>query len=262
MDWLNLIKRAASVLAGPAAPPSNSRHQPVGSGHDNEVQVTIDGLPHLFRDEGTHIVHFVAQFDKRLVRTPFGDKLLPDVVPRWHMHQKFHGKQLEDAVSDVIRVSEASPSAPPGIKRDARGSTGASAPAAVSDVREAEGTAGPRDRPVQRHSSSAVEVGRLTFWGELEFPSRKKRDSRAPETYTSFAVKLDTPAGEKVLQGEGLKDAISEARCQLGDKVAVRRLHKVKVPAFDHKSGRPIHDRATGEQKQWDKWVWQIDLIH
>ncbi|SDD57711.1 hypothetical protein SAMN05216345_111112 [Cupriavidus sp. YR651] len=99
----------------------------------------------------------------------------------------------------------------------------------------------------------------MLAWGEMEFPNRK---AGGKPTYTSFAVKLETSTGERTLQGEGLKDVLASTGCKIGDRVAVKRLHKEKVPAFDKKTGRPLMDRDTGLQKLWDRWVWQINLVH
>lgn len=68
-------------------------------------------------------------------------------------------------------------------------------------------------------------------------------------------------SGVETLQGEGLKDAISEAGCKVGDAVEVKRLRKIKVPAFDEKSGDPVLDEH-GNQKVYDKWLWSISVAH
>ncbi|MFP4854261.1 hypothetical protein [Paraburkholderia sp. BR14264] len=66
---------------------------------------------------------------------------------------------------------------------------------------------------------------------------------------------IDTTTGERTLQGEGLKDAIAECHCVVGDVVSVRRLRKTKVPAF-RSDGSPV--MVEGKQVMWDKWLWSI----
>jgi len=105
--------------------------------------------------------------------------------------------------------------------------------------------------------SRATYHGRIKSWGEERFPDRK----RPGKSYKNFALKLEMASGMETLQGEGLKDAISEAGCKLGDAVEVKRLRKIKVPAFDEKSGDPVLDE-NGNQKVHDKWLWSISVAH
>jgi hypothetical protein len=84
MSFLNVFKQMADALAEKSSnAPGNARKIVVGTGAENEYQIVIDGIPHLFRDEGDHVVHFVAVFDSGIQNTAFGHKVLPDVVPRW-----------------------------------------------------------------------------------------------------------------------------------------------------------------------------------
>ncbi|CAG2159712.1 hypothetical protein [Cupriavidus numazuensis] len=268
MNWLiNTIQRAASVLFAPSVSQRAPKATVVGADPAKERQVVIAGIPHLFRDEDDHVAHFIAAFDHRVVATPYGDKLLPEVVPRWRPNGVHDGATVQEvaaraildaAVPQTSRVAKALAAsdvsvASVGRKPRAVPTTSLPQPASEEPV-------SPSKRA--RAERSSYDVGTLTYWGELEFPRRVAPGSREPETYKSFALKLDTPQGEKTLQGEGLKDAIAEARCKLGDRIAVKRLHKIKVAAFDQISGQPIMDRKTGEQKYWDKWVWKINLIH
>ena len=111
--------------------------------------------------------------------------------------------------------------------------------------------------PARRASNGAAYRGKITFWGEAEFPDRK----RIGRSYQSFALKLEMATGTETLQGEGLKDAIAESGCQLGDWVEVRRLEKVKVQAFHGRSGEPKLDDY-GQPILWDKWLWSITCSH
>ena len=63
----------------------------VGAGGNNETQMTISGEPHLFRDEGDRVAHFVALFESRLTETPFGPKLLPALIPHWSLKAVHEG---------------------------------------------------------------------------------------------------------------------------------------------------------------------------
>jgi hypothetical protein len=103
-------------------------------------------------------------------------------------------------------------------------------------------------------SRSSVVEGRITGWGEETFPNR--RPGKQSRTYRSFALRLDAREGERVLQGEGLKEAISDCGCCVGDVVTVKRLRKIKVPAFRKEDGEPIF--KNGQQVMWDKWLWSI----
>ncbi|WP_354678605.1 hypothetical protein [Cupriavidus plantarum] len=261
MSLLDLIKQAAAAFAGARTDPhesddGNAAAISVGTGADNEFHMQIDGIPHLFRDEGDRVVHFVAEFDRRIHHTAFGNKLLPDVVPRWSKVRTYDqpGVTPQKVAEDVVRDARQQSIKP--AHKGARPETQADAARVEQTVAE------PQAKPrTAEASSSNYTVGTLLEWGEMEFPNRKPKPGGKP-TYTSFAVKLETSAGEKVLQGEGLKDVLASARCELGERVGIRRLHKEKVPAFDQKTGRPIIDRATNQQKFWDRWVWSINRIH
>lgn len=262
MSLFKLFRQAAAALAGERA---NARSNPeprsgaiaVGTGADNEFHMQIDGIPHLFRDEGDRVVHFVAEFDRRIHHTAFGNKLLPDVVPRWSKVRTYDqpGVTPQKVAEDVVRDARKQSIQP--ARKSAQPETQPSG-AAPDEYAVARPHVKPR---AAEASSSNYTVGKLLEWGEMEFPNRKPKPGGKP-TYTSFAVKLETSAGEKVLQGEGLKDVLASAHCELGERVGIRRLHKEKVPAFDQKTGRPIIDRATNQQKLWDRWVWSINRIH
>lgn len=265
MTWLNLIRRVATVLSAEPRRESSTSTIPVGTGAANERQFYVHGIPHLLRDEGDRVIHFVGVFHHRLQITPYGDKLLPEVIPRWKQVRVHPGEALEKVAADVIQAQrELTPDLPtstdaPGAGRrfqPMRCQEGAQPSRSKREDGEREGGGSASS---EKGSSSAYTVGKLIEWGEREFPNRKSGGSR---TYTSFAVKLYAGAGERTLQGEGLKDALAEAGCKLGDRVAVKRLRKEKVPAFDKKTGDPIQDPRTGEQKLWDRWVWNINLVH
>ncbi|MGX6566057.1 hypothetical protein [Cupriavidus necator] len=264
MTWLNLIKRVVSVVIAEPRGESSPNSIPVGTGASNERQFYVHGIPHLLRDEGDRVIHFVGVFQHRLQSTPYGDKLLPEVFPRWNLVSEHPGKALEKVAADVIQAERematdlpTSSDAPAGRRvQPSRSQDGGQASRSQHQDSERDEA---RSTSAERGSPSAYTVGTLIEWGELEFPNRKPG---GPRTYTSFAVKLDTAAGERTLQGEGLKDALSDAGCNMGDRVAVKRLRKEKVPAFDKKTGNPIKDPRTGEQKLWDRWVWNINLVH
>lgn len=263
MTWLDIVKRAASLLFDHPETSNAATTTPVGTGAHNERQFFLNGIPHLLRDEGDCIVHFVASFDYRMEPTAYGEKLLPDVVPRWVVINTHPLATLEGVAASVMKLD--------GLREARQGSTSAPGSDRETEVRRAErgdvrsgrrtesADHGRGGAATEIRSSTSTTVGNLVEWGEMEFPSRK---ARGPRTYRSFAVKLATPAGEQTLQGEGLKEAIAKAGCRQGDHVVVKRLRKVKVPAFDEKSGRPIIDRETGEQKLWDKWIWEINQVH
>lgn len=59
-----------------------------------------------------------------------------------------------------------------------------------------------------------------------------------------------------MLQGEGLKEAITECGCRVGDTVTVKRLRMIKVPAYRKENGSPIY--KDGQQVMWDKWLWSL----
>ncbi|MCP3712271.1 hypothetical protein M3I54_35920 [Paraburkholderia sp. CNPSo 3274] len=109
-----------------------------------------------------------------------------------------------------------------------------------------------REHVERGDDSRAATTGKVLGWGEEKFPNR--RPTGKP-FYTSFAMHIETAMGERTLQGEGLKDAIAQSGCRVGDSVSVRRLEKIKVPAFTD-GGRPI--MKNGQQVLWDKWLWSI----
>ena len=263
MSWLKLIKRVAAVL-NPEQRGDSTDPIPVGRGDPNERQFYVHGVPHLLRKECDRVVHFVGVFEHRLQRTPYGDKLLPEVFPRWKKVSEHVDMSLEHVAASVIQdgnppdfPAPAQAAVQPELRRRERPTR--SAPSAERGGRQEVASSGSGSVAPAQASSQTYTVGELLEWGEMTFPNRKQG---GPRSYTSFALKLSTATGEKILQGEGLKDALADARCKLGDRIAVRRLHREKVPAFDKKNGAPIMDRATGVQKLWDRWVWSINLVH
>ncbi|MDF3882674.1 hypothetical protein [Cupriavidus basilensis] len=240
------------ALVPRAAEPDSPNEQAVGTGSGNEVHIEIGGVPNLFRDEGERIVHFVAAFEPRPTATPFGQKLLPDPVPYWSVLGEHPGETLSSIISAAIRA-HAPPATRAAVPSDDSASQSRREPS--RDVQRAAPAAA--RTTARRESGTAVHRGTITFWGEAEFADRK----RVGRTYTSFALKLEAATGIETLQGEGLKEAIAEAHCQVGDPVEVRRLQKVKVPAFHRKSGKPKLDE-NGQQVLWDKWLWSITRSH
>lgn len=247
-----LIGALQDALQPRDAEPASVDAQTVGTGSCHEVHIEIGRVPNLFRDEGERIVHFVAAFDARPTATPFGQKLLPDPVPYWSVAGEHPGAKLSAIISAAIRAY-ATPAA-----RAMRASDDGASQATRETARDVQRATPAVPRTQARpEPSGAVYRGAITFWGEAEFPDRK----RIGRTYTSFALKLETATGVDTLQGEGLKEAIAEAGCQLGDRVEVRRLQKVKVAAFHRKTGKPkLGD--DGQPVLWDKWLWSITRSH
>lgn len=265
MSWMNKLWKGACAAADVVCALATTPSPPVvvGRGSANEVQVMIGELPHLFRDEGDSVVHFVAAFEKRLTSTRFGHKLLPSVAPHWEAVETISGRTISDAVSDAVRAHEATQGCAAPLKTSV---APADTPASTAgNTRQAVATPdgqAPRGEPASRRSGGArqhslhVYHGKAAWWGEDDFPDRK----RPGKTYRSFALRLDGPSGQQILQGEGLKDAITDAGCRLGDMVEVTRLRKVKVPAFTT-SGDPKRDEH-GNQVLWEKWLWSISRAH
>ncbi|MBR8122497.1 hypothetical protein DN523_27380 [Burkholderia multivorans] len=251
-----------------ADPPSTSRQaeRTVGTGASNETFVTIDGIAHLFVDEGDCVVEFVPAFDDAPGDTMFGTKILPALAPHWAVAHEYSAS-LKDAIAAAIRresvpaspaLNTASapdaadlptlqpadvPKAPSHDEDDGRG---------LSPTPQSSRTQYQRGRRDDSSRSSVVE-GSITGWGEETFPDRRPGKSRS---YRSFALRLKTRDGEQVLQGEGLKEAINKCGCSVGDIVSVKRLRKIKVPAFRKEDGSPIY--KDGQQVMWDKWLWSI----
>ncbi|PCE30273.1 hypothetical protein [Burkholderia ubonensis] len=261
--------------AFPGGPRASTAHQPpasgsgertVGTGASNETFVTIDGIAHLFVDEGDCVVEFAPAFDDAPGDTMFGTKILPALAPHWALVNE-HAVPLKDAIATAIRRESVPASAAPGgtsasADSDPRPPQPSDAPQSTSDEegeRRRSSPTGESSRSWNQRGgsddawrSSAVE-GRITGWGEETFPDRRQGKSR---TYRSFALRLETRGGEQVLQGEGLKEAINDCGCRVGDIVTVKRLRKIKVPAFRKDDGSPIH--KNGQQVMWDKWLWSI----
>jgi hypothetical protein len=240
------------------APQANSgvavQHE-VGQGAANETVVTIGDTPHLFVDEGDHIVEFVPAFDDHTEETEFGLKIVPDLAPHWSQAAS-HRCSLKDAIAIAIRGGSTSPSIPKLTLREVTpDATPDAGPAAshAGDDDDLSGRGGATRARARRSDSNdgAAVAGRILSWGEERFPDRKKPG----RFYKSFAMHIDTTRGEQTLQGEGLKEAIAECRCVVGDVVSVRRLHKIKVPAIRQDGTPKIVD---GQQVMWDKWLWSI----
>ncbi|MEZ2311384.1 hypothetical protein AB6809_32595 [Paraburkholderia sp. RCC_158] len=232
------------------APENSSAPKVVGQGAENETVVTIGDTPHLFVDEGDHIVQFVPAFDDHTEETEFGLKIVPDLEPHWSK-LTIHRCPLKAAIASAIRegnnaVMAASPAAAPDASRKE-----AQPPQQEEAERFDAGDVGTvRQRREQPVDASTV-IGRIASWGEEKFPDRKKPG----RFYKSFAIHIDTSSGERTLQGEGLKEAIAECRCVVGDVVSVRRLRKIKVPAIRADGSAMVKD---GKPVMWDKWLWSI----
>ncbi|SEI23783.1 hypothetical protein [Paraburkholderia hospita] len=228
--------------------PSVSTHV-VGQGASNETVVTIGDIPHLFVDEGDHVVQFSPAFDDHAEETEFGLKILPDLTPHWSQ-RAVHRCPLKEAVAAAIRQNgKPQPVNPSPQSKEVAGGTRDFA-GGSDEAFEPETVRQARPRRAHHVDSSNV-VGRIVSWGEERFPDRK----RPGRFYESFAMHVDTSDGERTLQGEGLKDAIAECRCVVGDVVSVRRTGKVKVPAIRADGSAILKD---GKPVLWDKWLWAI----
>ncbi|WP_321817841.1 MULTISPECIES: hypothetical protein [unclassified Paraburkholderia] len=248
------IKAQQSSPTAPAASFTPDVPRRVGLGASNETIVNINGIPHLFVDEGDCVVQFQPAFEEAPRDTRFGTKILPELAPHWSVvHQ--HAVQLRDAIAVAIRSGgtpqqrhvavEAAEAIPVGLSRHDESVT-------PTFERQPRSTDAPRASRGRGRSNLVATTGRVVGWGEEKFPNRKP--SGKP-FYTSFAMRIETSFGEQVLQGEGLKDAIADSRCRVGEVVSVRRLEKIKVPAFTD-GGRPV--MKDGQQVLWDKWLWSI----
>ena len=240
-------KAAAAPPAGPATVNDDPLYA-VGQGAPNETLMTIGDTPHLFVDEGDHIVQFTPAFDDHTEETEFGMKIMPDLVPHWSK-VKVHCCELKAAIVAAIRDGYS-----PVVAPDA--SDGATAKSGQAPANSGDEPAGLREAtPSRSRSSNTVDLsavtGRIASWGGEKFPDRK----RPGRFYESFAIHIETDAGERTLQGEGLKEAIAESRCVVGDVVSVRRLRKIKVPAIRADGTPKVVD---GKQVMWDKWLWSI----
>jgi hypothetical protein len=232
----------------------------VGQGAGNERHVKVAGQAMLFRDEVGVVVQFLPAFDFELKQTAVGMKLIPSLAPHWEVRREYTGT-LTDAIATAIRDAQPpesgadsafiarKPSEP--SPRQLRNRSDAVVDAVVS----APGS--PLSKtyswvPKRAERTERPRYGELKEWGEKEFPDGK----RPGKTYESFCITLQHRRGTDVVQGEGLRDAIAEANCRVGDHVEVRRVGKTTVPAVD-KRGRPKLD-ASGAQVLWDKWLWSI----
>ena len=266
------VQHPAPASSPSAAQPASTSPDPstaprtVGLGAPNESHVLIDGIPNLFVDEGDCIVQFEPAFDNHTEDTDFGLKILPEVVPHWSQ-MTVHRVPLKEAIAAALRNNAGGPAMQPpqaSVPASAQGSRQASpqeayrVDASFQDTGDDDRHFEPRERSPRRApqaGSGAADAvtGTVTWWGEEKFPDRKSKGSRF---YTSFAMRLETMSGERTLQGEGLKDAIAESRCAAGEVVTVRRLRKVKVPAFRNDGSPKL---VNGQQVMWDKWLWQIE---
>jgi hypothetical protein len=224
----------------------------VGRGGPNERQVAINGIPHLFVDEGDHVVEFTPAFEEIEEDTIFGLKIMPELEPHWSKTD-VHRCSLKEAITTSIRnggrplqIDRSAQALPDGPR-----SNGQPVEREIDEAPSAPDHQ--RASPRQQYQSSDV-VGRILSWGEEKFPDRKSGGARF---YKSFAMHIDTETGERTLQGEGLKEAIAECRCAVGDVVSVRRLRKIKVPAIKSDGSPKI---VNGKQVMWDKWLWKISV--
>ncbi|XUW93252.1 hypothetical protein OH764_34560 (plasmid) [Burkholderia sp. M6-3] len=246
---LNGLFGVTEPVSAPAAPAPIV----VGQGDSNERQIMIAGEARLFRDEGDVVVQFRPAFDYQLRDTPVGMKLVPSLEPHWAVVEE-HPGPLRDAIAAAIVA------AAPHVTRE-REAAEAERPRAREQVKPAaapvviENAAPALATPTKAPGAPRTErshYGVVTEWGEREFPDGK----RPGKTYESFCLTLEQRGQTRLLQGEGLRDAIAETQCRPGDRVEVRRLGKTKVPAVNAR-GERIRD-GTGAQVLWDKWLWSI----
>ncbi|CAE6956782.1 hypothetical protein [Paraburkholderia domus] len=235
--------------AAAPAQPSAEDGEAVGQGAANETFVTIRDITHLFVQEADHVVHFEQEFDMVVSDTPVGKKLLPELFPRWQ-EKGVHHCSLKEAILNVIREQEpaAARSKPDPVK--AKTQRVPEPVAAVKAPRSSEPT-----QPLGEDGSRPDYAGLITAWGEEKFARRNAQEG-TDKFYTSFAIRLETGSGEeKIVQGEGLKDAITQCGCALGDQVGIRRLRKEKVQAFNRAGEARMKD---GKPVYFDKWIWSI----
>jgi hypothetical protein len=233
----------------PSAPPADIT---VGQGGRNERQLTIAGVPMLFRDEGDCVVQFHPEFDYDLCETAVGAKLIPSLTPHWAVCAE-HRCGLTQAIATAIKAG-GSVSQKHAANPSPAEAAGRSTPSRSKRVEEPS-QAATGETPVadnQTRRNDRTNVGRIKEWGEKNFPDGK----RPGKFYESFCLTLTVRGDDRVLQGEGLRDAIADVGCQLGEFVEVKRLGKIKVPAVD-KQGVPKLDEH-GQQLLWDKWQWSI----
>ncbi|WP_250537133.1 hypothetical protein [Caballeronia sp. AZ10_KS36] len=230
-------------------PTSHSSPIEVGKGGANERHIAIAGQPMLFRDEGGVVVQFRPAFDYELRPTAVGMKLIPALAPHWEVLHEYKGT-LTDAIAAALKGAHAQDTPPPDAKPVRPVNVNDARPR--QEVTDAVVTAPPRPAESSDRRTERARYGVLREWGEKRFPDGKRPD----KTYESFCVTLEHRGEMHVLQGEGLRDAIAESACRIGDRVEVKRIGKTKVPAVDGR-GRPKLD-ASGEQVLWDKWLWSI----
>lgn len=224
----------------------------VGQGGENEMMMSIGGVQHLFVAEADCVIEFVPGFDCAVQETPVGLKVLPDLEPSWEKHAVHHCS-LKEAVLIAIRQQSS-----PDLHAKAAAAKPKAKPAAAVHApapEQPEVTSTPMPTP----SSGQFDCkGVITAWGEEKIPKRKKGDEK-DDFYKSFAIRLRLANGtEKVVPGEGLRDAIAETDCKIGDRVGIKKLEKVKVPAFLPSGQRRMKN---GEPDFNEKWVWSITHI-
>ncbi|MDR5776887.1 MULTISPECIES: hypothetical protein [unclassified Caballeronia] len=244
----------ASVQIQPRTVQTSEHSSPieVGMGSAKERHIAIAGQPTLFRDEGGVVVQFRPAFGYELKPTAVGLKLIPALAPHWEVLREHKGT-LTDAIAAAVKDAH-SPEASPAHSVNAEKVRFVPLGDAQRqhDVVDAVVLTPPATTDSSPRRTERARYGVLKEWGEKEFPDGK----RPGKTYESFCITLAHRGGLDVLQGEGLRDAIAEANCKVGDRIEVRRLGKTKVPAVD-KRGRPKLD-ASGAQVLWDKWLWSI----
>lgn len=232
----------------------------VGRGAPNERHVMIAGEARLFRDEGDVVVQFHPAFDFDLRETPVGMKLIPSLEPHWAVLCEYQSS-LTEAIASAIRTSrphgsgevvtaDAPSSSNHPVQRTHSSRARSEVPMVIENHVPALESAVKAPPPARR--TERARYGVVKEWGEKTFPDGK----RPGKTYESFCLTLEHRGETHILQGEGLRDAIAETHCRIGDRVEVRRLGKTKVPAVDSQ-GHPKLD-ATGAQILWDKWLWSI----
>lgn len=190
-------------------------------------------------------------FGMRVTHHPvLGRKLLPTVGTNWSVIATYNNHSLEEAIAAFVAGGCQSVKAVP---KESPKVTPLPIPSAAEIPKI---TPAKHNQEMKKSPTSRPDIGDLIFLGEKQFPDRQNPGGN----YTCFAIVLQTSDGEKILQGEGLRDEIAATQVKIGQRIQVERLGKVPVELVDKKTQTPKLDSA-GAPVMGSKWQWKITAL-
>lgn len=180
----------------------------------------------------------------------FGKKLLPIFDPEWTEITQIKATSVAEAASKFIQAGiQSSDTSLKHLAPQPKVTQVANVSNSIDDAK-------PLNLFSRQEKPKESVEGLLIWSGVRNFPDANKPG----KTYENFCIEVETNTGLRVLQGEGLQDALAEVNAKSGTRISVKRLGKVPVELINKKTKQPLVDEA-GKPKLGYKWQWKIQPI-